>query len=478
MEQNFNKDAVLSFIQHAQNRGVNLSNAASLGQALAYYENQYARQGNPFGPRPANGHIYDNGPWTWYSGDIISDVVSGGNAILRWLPARGVTYRNETVSHLSWVAPEGWNGQDYASYLDTIVLGDCDYGPSPKWEACQYTVQFGCMSATSHTLKLVPDFLGQRDYQRSPIYRLRGPNAGLPVSDDVDFAAATAALMFEQHLNWNIYNGVLGSPLQSDGLNEVIRVGYVDDHIVGNGACDWSDPVVVDGSTLLTPEDVLATIRGMVRFLRTRASQRNMTIAPDDMAIVMPMAMWTLLADKIPVGGLYPAHASLMTGGNTVQATEAYRSQLMTGGLGWGVMPIDGVNIPVIPGDDMDSAKNINSNTQVQGDIYILTRRAGGLVLLESQYLDYNQLSSDVPNRQFQLAQGGIFRLGWLEYNQACYQYFLEGCNRLVSYFQPLQGRINSVTLDTLVPYRIEAGGYTDAFYPQNGTPGTLGAGV
>lgn len=474
METNVNRDAVLTFLEYARNNGINLQNAASVGQALSYMD--LVRQGNPFGPRTSAGKIYDGGPWTWFSGDIISDVVSGGSPLSRWLPTRAVMHRQETVSHLTWVAPDGWDGQDYASYLDSLVLGECEYGPSPKWEACQYTVRFGKMSGTSQTMHLVPDWAGQREYERSPIFRMRGNNAGLPLQNDAEFAAAAAALQFEQHLNWNLALGAYGSPMQSDGLSEVIALNYVANHIVGDGACDWSDPVVIDGSTLATVADILQMVRGLVRYIKQRAIDRNMTIAPGDMAIVMPLPMWHVIADQIPVGALYPAPSSLTTGGMIPEIAEGYRQRIMAGGIGYGYLPVDGVDIPVIPGNEFGS--NVNSNTQMTSDIFVVTRRAGGMVLLEQQYLDWTALPGNVPNRQFSLTQGGIMRYGWLESNQTCYQYFIEAYNRLVSYFQPLQGRITSVTVDALGPHIIESSTYTDAFYANMGTPGSLGAGV
>lgn len=471
----FNRDATLSFIDFAQQRGVSFDNPAAIAQSLAYYENEYVRQGNPFGPRSSTGKIYDSGPWTWFSGDIISDVSRGGSPLLRWLPTRAVTERYETVSHLSWIAPEGFTGTGYSELLDQIgEPGECDYGPSPKFDTCQYTIPFGCMSATSQTMTLSPDWLGQRDYQRSPIYRFRGNDAGLPMQNDAEFGAAQATLMFEMHMNWELVNGVWGKPYQADGLSEVISTGYVQDHKVGEGACDWSDPLIVDASLLATPDDVLASIRGMVRMLRDRAFSRNMVIAPGDMAIGMPAPLWSLLADRIPVGGLYPAPTMMLVGGNTPETAEMYRQRLMRGGMGFGFMPIDGEEIPILPINEMDSARNLLGDTRISGDIYVLTRRAGGMTLLENQFLDYGALPANVPNRQFQLAQGGIMRFGWLEYNQKCYKYFIEACHRLVSYFQPLQGRITGVTVDTLTPYTLESNTYTDAFYPRT----VLGPGV
>jgi hypothetical protein len=210
-----------------------------------------------------------------------------------------------------------------------------------------------------------------------------------------------------------------------------------------------------------------------------RARQRGYAISPSDMAIGMPLAMWHALADSIPVGGLYPANPSLTTGGNTPQIAEAYRQQFATGGVGYGVMPIDGLQIPILPLDEFGS--NTNGGTTVTSDILILVRRAGGMVLLEQQYLDYSAypVLPDIPFQpQYQVAQSGIMRLIAQKYNESCYVWNVEACNRLVSFMQPLQGRITSVTVPVTSPFKVETGFYVNVntFYGNGGA--TLGAGV
>jgi hypothetical protein len=49
------------------------------------------------------GLIYKDGPFTWMTGELFSDVTYGGNLLMQWMPFEPMEpTREETVSHLSW----------------------------------------------------------------------------------------------------------------------------------------------------------------------------------------------------------------------------------------------------------------------------------------------------------------------------------------------------------------------------------------
>lgn len=428
---------------------------------------------------PTKGFIYKDGPWSMCVEDVISDVARGGSELMRWIPTRGVVTRNEHVAHLSWIAPEGFSGStsyiDYLAALDEI--GDCDFGPSTDWNACEYTHSSYRVSFQSKVITRRD--MGELECERSPIYRLRGPNAGYPIDNDADWALAQVAYNLENHLDWNL---IFGDPTAGqqmyDGLDVIIDTGWVADHAVGNGSCDFTDPIILNGTALATPQAVLKQIKGIVRKIRQRAADRNANIGASDMAIVMPRSHWNYLADSIAWGAMVTdQNISNIVMNNNVDAWFRERSRITSGGLGNGFIEVDGSPVPVILDNIMGANGDDGSDAVVTGDIYILTRSFGGMNILEHQFLDWNRLR--VPagvNLDEQIMMNGLLRTGWKIVNSTCFQYFIEMEARIISRFQPLQAKITDVTVPTILDNENEAPSFAaQDFYAFNGGRGGQG---
>lgn len=429
---------------------------------------------------PTKGFIYKDGPWSMCVEDVISDVVSGGSQLMQWIPTRGVITRNEHVAHLSWIAPEGFDGStSYIDYLSELEeIGDCDFGPSTDWNACEYTHSSYRVSFQSKVITRRD--MGELECERSPIYRLRGANAGFPIDNDADWALAQVGYEFENHLNWNV---IFGDPTAGqqmyDGLDVIIDTGWVADHAVGSSSCDFVDPIVVNGTALATPQAVLKQLKGVVRKLRQRASDRNAAIAPGDMVIVMPRSHWNYLADAIAWGAMVTDNniANIVMN-NNVDAWFRERNRITAGGaFGNGFIEVDGNPIPVILDNIMGVNGDDGSDAVVTGDIYVLTRRFGGMNILEHQFLDWNKLR--VPagvNLNEQIMMNGLLRTGWKTLNETCFQYFAEMEARIISRFQPLQAKITDVTVNTILDNENEAPSFTTQdFYAYGGRRGGQG---
>lgn len=452
-----------------------------------YMQNhQGVMRSSPLGPRTSANKIYDSGPWTWYADDIISDVSFAGSELIQWIPtsSRPLENKKKTVSHLGWIAPEGWGETtaltDYSAWLEEHLVADCEYGPSTKWDAYQYEMGYGDASFSSDRFDIIPDFMITQEYDRSPVYAIRGPNAGMRLDSEAEFGIARTVQMMQQHLNWNIHSGVAGGNMQWDGISSILTASYVSNHASSGssttGLTDWANPLIVDGSTLTAPEDILQVLMEMVRRIRRRLIPRGMAPAPGDMAIYMDESMWSRLVDAMVVLGLVPANPNYVTGGQTPGNVIQDRNMFMSGGLGYGYLPVDGFNVPIMPANGIGFTNP--TTTTVSGDIFILTRRGGGMTFLEQQYFDWS--TARIPEGldvDWDVSASGLFKYGWFKDGQKCYRYYLGTGGRLVSYFQPAQGRLMNVTMSVTPLENIEGLFPNENFYALDSTTGTIGAG-
>ena len=415
---------------------------------------------NGLSPFLTNGLLYrDGGFWSLCVDEVISDVVQGGSTLMQWIPARGVDTVQSNVAHLAWVGPDGFTGsQTYMEYLAGLAdPGDCSYGPSDDWNGFEYTHQGYTVSRTSPTL--TPMDWGERYCDRQPVLRVRGDSAGVNLSNDAEWALAKAGIGLENHLNWNI---IYGDPTIAkytyDGLDVIIQPGWVASKLIGPGQAVFSDPLVVNGVGLTTPTAILTTIKGMVRKIRARASQRGYQLTPNDSAIVMPTAIWTYIADAIALGLLMAVAPSTIQVNITPEGFQRERDRITQGFYGFGFIPVDGIPVPVIVEDTMGANVTlVGGAAGVTGDIFLLTRYFKGITILEHQYFNWNALG-DYPAVDEVILQNGMLRTGWVTEANKCFYYYTEMNGRLLSTFQPLQGRINNVTVATILENENEAG--------------------
>lgn len=455
-------------IANAKAAGVDPSDGAALDAYMKAHIKEVS------GSRADSGWVYQNGPFSLIDGDIISEVVQGGSDLVQWLPTKLVTARFERVAHLEWVAPHGFDGsQTYRDWLSTIVIADCDYGPTTDWNGFEYQMDGGEWSWQSPVVT-IRDF-GQKDFEQTPTYTVRGDNMGMiSIDNDADWGIARAMIANEQHVNYvYVYGDRNNSQMEIDGIDQIITTGYVQNKRVGKGTPTFANPLVVNGASLQTPKEVIVAIRMVIRRLLLRAKQRQWAIADKDMAVVLPATMWVYIAEELAKTGgytnLWPSNYSDF---------RRERDSVLTSMS----FPVDGRNIPVLLDNTMGQNVTLNAglsteSSGVSGDIFVLTRRANGIALLEAQFLDWNQFDNPkITSNNFSLL-GGVARGGWKVTNEKCYQYFVEMAGRLVTRFQPLQARINNVVVETLMGNEMESPNFTSPnFYAYEGKRG--GAGV
>lgn len=436
------------------------------------------------GARPSTGWLYDNGPFTLIEEDIISEAVPGNPPLGSWLPSRRTTSRFQTVSHLEWVAPAGFTGaQTYADWLSGITIDDCGYGPSTAWSGFSYQMGLGSFSWTTSKMKVYPDG-GVKYHDRAPMYTLRGSNIGQPLSSDREWAVARVLIAMSHHLDYVLkFGNSMNSPMEWDGILQILQPGYVQARVIGSGVPTWADPLIVNGAPISTAAQLATAIRVTIRRLRNRYRQRNWAIAPGDMVVYLSSTMWDNIIETIASGAFYSyTNAHGFDGNMSFRDYRAEIADIRAGGIGFGVMDIDGDPVPVLPDPNMGMNVTIDPSgtpkAGIAGDVAILTRRAGGMTLLEQMYLDWDQLdypTGAVDEDTFTL-QNGLVRAGWITEAAKCFYYYAEMMGGLMSYWQPGQAVIRNVVIPTLDTDENESTSFASPdYYPYNGQPGGTG---
>ena len=438
------------------------------------------------GPYSSSNKLYDSGPFTWRDEDIISDVTTAGSPIMQWMPTTdGYRTKYQPVSHLEAIAPAGFDGTDYFAFLAGQDIAECEYGPGTKFNTFQYEVTGGEFSVSTDTFKINPSFALSQDYERSPHFRVRGPNQGLPLDNDVDFGTAAAALHAQRHLNIvMLYGDETNSDLEWDGLDTILTSGYVSARLISGsgGSANFADPVIRSASSFATIGTFVEELREMIRYLRTRFSLRQLDVADGDQVICMCRPAWNAVAEYLATHSYVTSYISSSSSVITTPAdADARLERLLTGGMGYGAFNVDGRPVPVLIDDNLDTATG-TSTTSVS-DVYVLTRRIGGEVILEQQFLNYEDALRRYPiqnswSTDSALGLGGIMRYGWVQENAKCVYYFAEMAGRMVSRAQPYQGRFTSLTVPLNSAYPVESNTYTDNFWATVAAGGTLWDGV
>lgn len=414
-------------------------------------------------PLPAlnRGILYNTGGfWSGCTETVISDIATGGSPLMQWMPSRGVDTVQSNVAHLAWVGPEGYDGSEtYMDYLAGLAEADeCGYGPADDWNGFEYSHSGYQISRKSPTLK--PHHFGGRYCDTQPIMRVAGNNAGINLSNDAEWALAKAAIGLENHMDWNI---IYGDPAIAnytyDGLDKIIRPGWVASKAMGQGQVVFSDPLFFSGAALSTFAEIYGQIKFAVRQIRKRAKQRGYQLTPNDYVITMPGAIWTYLSEGLAAGsmvaGLDPTSVQLFI---TPGDYDRSLSRLRSGYFGDGFIPVDGQPVPVIIEDLLGSNVTLPDNSPgVTGDIYILTRFFRGITILEQQWLNWNMFSGRPTQGNERVIENGMFRTGWVIEAEQCYYYFIETMSRLLTTMQPMQARIVDVTVESLDAHENES---------------------
>lgn len=418
--------------------------------------------------------------------DVISMLAKNMSPLMRWIPSKSTTVYNRTVAHLSFVVGEDFDGSE--SYLEYITVEDpiglCDFGNGGvDFNICEYQHQVKRVSLSNKDKPLHYFSEGGIQYcETEPRTIVRGELNGMDITNDVAWLLSGLTFRLQSHLEWNKIHGMdalVSDPGSYGGLREILSVGWVKNHSNGEGSCVWTDPFVMTGADLDTPEDLYKRMRFGARKVIWRMRQRGYQPTTNDMCVTGPMVFAQMIWDWLATGAL--AGLSGQTVVDFVISPEVWqreRDRLARAGFGFGVFPIDNLDIPFIPEDHLGLYTTDNDDEPaVVGTMMILTRYYDGRTILLHEWLNLAAVKpAKALEGTYQIQQGGMIRMVWNEVNGTCYWYGIEMWARFVSLIQPLQVVINDVTLATNGEYDIESSDWTHGnFYAYEGELGGQG---
>lgn len=457
----------------AAQAGIDAAGRAKVQKAVQHYRK------DTVGDRPLyDARLYENGPFSALTTEVISLVATGGSTLTQWMPTRPMESRKHRVSHLSWIAPKGFTGADtYAEWLAGIEIGECGYGPeSAAWNGFEYDMDAGSFSFKSSPMKPYEDG-GIRYYREQPLITVRAAGDTAPgsmvIQNDAEWALALLLINAEQHVSYILDHGdSANSVMEWDGLDQINRPGYVQARLVGPGNAVWADPVWVNGAGSSNLGTILQTIRVVVRLIRKRARQRMWNVANGDMVLYMDSAMWENLLEAQAAGAMFNYDSTYGFEGRMSVADFESRIERTRQAQ---AINVDGQLIPVLLGENLGAGVDLTVDDgqggtvtvpAVSGDIHVLTRRAGGMTFWYQEYLDWNSLDypfSEWNERRVPL-QGGLARAGSVVEANKCYYWYFEMVGRMICTMLPMQGRIANIVVPLLNEMEMEQ----KAFYARN----------
>lgn len=291
---------------------------------------------------------------------------------------------------------------------------------------------------------------------------------GTPIMDDREFRAVLAAEVMLQDLKLMLINGDAGTAGQFDGLENLVKTGYVDfknrrSSLMDSIVIDWNNNPLTGGSgvtwtdgrgtrAISSTASFTDILRSIVRILKTRIKNSGlgvMNLQVGDMVLVSTSEMAESILDQFTCwsvceGGQYN-EANL----NTLEARR-FRESLMGGSFtangttiqAEGIISVGGVTIPLISYD-------WGLQNGSYSDIYLLTGSVGGRKILMGQFNDMRSIPTRYENAgKFFNTDGGKV-LGWFETDHTCVTQVQEMQPRVVSYAPWTNVRITNVYANT-----------------------------
>lgn len=370
--------------------------------------------------------------------DLMSLSLEGQNPFLDWI---GWERTNECRIRKGFITTV--RAEDCS---DGWLSNPCEDPNGVEWGKCEFELndfarlrrQGPVRDATEASMRLC---------ENQPRYRLDGR----VITDDREYDMRLATEVILQDLKRMLITGNKATPGQFDGLQRLIRNGYVDPE---GRRCTSMDSLVVDwagNSMAALAEGSGATLNGNpisagwdfidVLLWIYRHIRQNIAMAPalaaqqmqvGDMVLVMPTFMTRCLLDLYTCWSVCP--------GASIDTYEArtFRNSLNGGMFGAGRIFLDSFEIPLIAYD----WEMINGPTT--GDIYLLTGQIGNVKLIQGQYLDLNGAPSSYPEAGFGTTDGGRL-LTWVERDHTCVKQFVEMRPRLLAWAPWANARFQDV---------------------------------
>jgi len=326
------------------------------------------------------------------AGDIFGLQVQT-NGLINWIGWRPNRFYRRPVDFLTWIGPEGTS----AGAAATGAGAPCD-DPTVGFEYGQGGYEL-VHNSWYHNIgdPLDPHTIVQDRCETSPRYRINGQL----IRDDVEWQMNGIMTAMQQSIRHDLIHGSHLNPHEMNGLESIIKTGYLDDQnqpmpMVDSILVNWNDNLdgLVNGFGNFF--DYLDEVVTEIEF---RAKDLG-PISENDMVLATSRFMATSLLDSY---ACYTTCGVTDVGDVSDQALRAQqrasRLALNAGPLYDGASAVgfiqlkSGRRLPIIVEDTMEIGKALYGWST---DIYLLTRRIGSMDVLYGEYLDMREYENRV----------------------------------------------------------------------------------
>ena len=330
--------------------------------------------------------------------------------LMQWIGFRPNKFYRRRVDFIPWYGPQGLvDGSPI-----TGAGAPCEDPGSWEYGVCGYDLTHTSWYHLAGN-GLDPHTIVQDRCETSPRYRING----VLINDDVEWQMNGIMNTVQQMIRRAIIHGSHDNPYEMDGLESLIKTGYLNDNQL---ACPQIDAILVDWAN----DDLDGAANGLGNFfdyldevvteIEWRASAIG-TIAEVDMALLTSRFMATCLLDGY---ACYTTCGVTAAGDITDQALRAQqralRRELNGGPLYDGATAVgyihlkSGRRLPIIVDDAFDISK---FGATYCTDIYLLTRQIGAQSVLYGEYLDLrtyeNRVRAQMPDFRVRADAAGRF---------------------------------------------------------------------
>lgn len=352
---------------------------------------------------------------------------------------------------------KGWIYTDVAgtaagSPVGNVYGAPCDDPPVSEKGICEFVIgDFGSYRACGEGVDV--SIIGTRKCDKQPTYTVPIDGVGpVRIDNDLDLEMIAGAQVVKHEVSRHIILGDQDTEYQMEGLQNLVKVGYVSTkgercYAMDSWVLDWANDDM--SGAVNGYGSIISAVRDMWRNIRWRIHQTKLGMPREgDVVLVMPYWLarvfldewaWWAVRDGEQYNEVFRDNLSM----------RQFRNQHNGGLFGGGHISIDGFNIHIIEHDwlpvDQD-APNFCS------DIYMLVRAVGGRRVLQGQYipaeLGVNAVTAAAGYKYFSVEQiQGGRGIRWMKYDNVCVQPCVMVRPRLYLETPWAQGKIENVCI-------------------------------
>lgn len=346
--------------------------------------------------------------------DVVSALIRD-EAFLRWLPWLPNQERNRFIKILSWEGPEG-SSWDVMVPTGGYLSADCTPPNSVEWGKCEIVLSKGLYGRCGQDIAAIN--IDYKYCDKEPIYRIDGT----VINNDAEWQLSLAANVLRDDISRHLITGNNAVAGQFDGLENLVKTGYVDART--GTPCTHVDSIVVDWNNA-SISGIADTIAEIVNRIKLRARSAGGVRVSQDMVIMLPAFLRDCLVNEFACEG--PCATS---GSATVMVIQgdarSNRDRYLVGGqFGDGWIPVNGEPISFLVNDWIPFQSCVGGGAgSFSSDIYILTRQLGNRVVLRGEYQSFEaaaaELARNFGSNLFRVTDGGRF-LVYSKSDETCF---------------------------------------------------------